>query len=118
MKLATLGTLVIAVLVVASLIVAPDGEVFGQRVAGPQAARPAVSQGGLIALSSVVGGQYQQVIVLDSQAKTLTVYHIDLETGKSELKSAREIGPDLQLQAFNTEHPLPQEIRSMLENSR
>lgn len=118
MKLATLGTLVIAVLVVASLVVAPDGEVFGQRVAGPQAAVSAVPQGGLIALSTVVDGQYEQLTVLDSAAKVLAVYHIDLVTGKPELKSVRHISQDLQLQAFNAEHPLPQEIRSMLEHSR
>ncbi len=115
MKLVTLGALVIAVLLIASLTAAPDGEVFGQRAAAPQADVP---QRGLIALSTIVGGQYEQLTVLDPRAKVLAVYHIDLETGKPELMSVRAISQDLQLTAFNAERPLPQEIRSMLEHSR
>lgn len=115
MKLATLGTLVIAVLLIAFLTALPDGEVFGQRAAGPRAVVP---EGELIALSTIVGGRYEQLTVLDPRAKVLAVYHIDLETGKPELMSVRAISQDLQLTAFNAQRPLPQEIRSMLEHSR
>lgn len=115
MRLATLGTLVIAVLLIASLTAAPDGEVFGQRATAPQADVP---EDGWIALSTIVGGQYEQLTVLDPRAKRLLVYHIDLETGTSKLMSVRAISQDLQLTAFNAERPLPQEIRAMLEHSR
>jgi len=43
------------------------------------------------------------------------VYRVESATGKIELKSVRRIHWDLQMTNLNTEKPLPQEIRSLLE---
>jgi hypothetical protein len=52
------------------------------------------------------------VVAVDSQNRSLAVYHVDLITGKLALKSVRNVTWDLQMRDFNTEDPLPQDIRS------
>ena len=53
--------------------------------------------------------------VVDPRQRVLCVYHIDLATGKIALKSVRNIQWDLQINDLNNENPLPQEIRSLLD---
>jgi len=45
----------------------------------------------------------------------MSVYHIELATGKIALRSVRNIHWDLQMTEFNSADPLPREIRSLLE---
>jgi hypothetical protein len=45
----------------------------------------------------------------------LAVYHIDLTTGRTELKSVRKIHWDLQIEEFEGSAPLPQEVRALVE---
>lgn len=52
------------------------------------------------------------LLVVDSQNRSLAVYHVDLTTGKLALKSVRNVNWDLQMRDYNTEDPLPQDIRS------
>jgi hypothetical protein len=52
------------------------------------------------------------VVVVDPQQRSLAVYHVDLATGKLALKSVRNVTWDLQMRDYNTEDPLPQDIRS------
>ena len=53
--------------------------------------------------------------VIDPEKHVLGVYHIDLTSGEIVLKSVRNIHWDLQMGEFNGTKPLPQEVRSMLE---
>jgi hypothetical protein len=72
-------------------------------------------QSDLIALSAMVGDRAQQVTVIDSRNRVLSVYHIELTTGAVTLRSVRNITWDLQLGEFNGVNPLPREIRALLE---
>ena len=44
----------------------------------------------------------------------MSVYHIEQTTGTISLKSVRNIRADLQMDEFNTDSPLPREIRAIL----
>lgn len=84
------------------------------------AQRPALSaatggNGDLIALAVPVEEHRQQVVVIDSVKRVMSVYHIDTTSGEISLKSVRNINWDLQMDGFNATSPLPLEIRSMLE---
>ncbi len=112
MRIAVVGASVLASLVFASLVAALLPRVgFAQR----SASLPATSTGGLIALATSVDEQRQQVTVIDPATRVLGVYHIDLSTGVVTLKSVRNIHWDLQMMEFNGTRPLPDEVRSILE---
>jgi hypothetical protein len=82
---------------------------FAQKVAPPS-----FSSTGLV--SHVVQvGEKQQMIVIDPTMRVAAVYQIDSAKGEIALKSIRNFHWDLQMMEFNTTAPLPQEIRSMLE---
>ncbi len=83
----------------------------GQRGIQPEMPFPAALQ----ALPPVVHKQVQQVVVLDPQQRVLAVYHIDLTSGGIQLKAVRQIRWDLQLENFNGAHPLPREVRTLVE---
>jgi hypothetical protein len=70
---------------------------------------------GLIALSMSVGDGLQQITVIDPETRVMCVYHVQQSSGKIELKSARNVRWDLQLDRFNATEPLPLEIRSLVE---
>ena len=68
----------------------------------------------LIALSSEGAQNRQQVTVIDPQSRVMSVYHIDHASGMISLKSVRNIRADLLMDEYNTESPLPREIRAIL----
>ncbi len=112
MRHAALGVGLLASLVGAALVAAVVPSVgFAQRT---PSVTPAVASDKLIALSTAAG-QYQQVTVIDPETRALSVYHIELATGQVTLKSVRRIHWDLQMHEFNANHPLPAEVRSMIE---
>lgn len=78
--------------------------------------RSATASSQMIVESTVVAGNYQQVVVVDPKQKTLAVYHVELATGAVELRSVRNITWDLQLTHYNGKNPLPSEIQSILEH--
>jgi hypothetical protein len=88
-------------------------EVFAQRVA-PTPATTAAG-GELIALPAPLGDKAQVLTVIDPRQQTMSVYHVDLPTGKITLMSVRCIRWDLQMTEFNGVNPLPREIRLQLE---
>jgi nitrogen fixation protein len=93
---------------------------FGQQVGGlaPRVlpAMPAAAAGSeLVVLPTTVGDKVQVLTVVDPRHQVLSVYHIELVTGKITLKSVRNIQWDLQMMHLNNDAPLPQEIRSLLE---
>jgi hypothetical protein len=89
--------------------------------AAAQAQRPTVVPqpvgGDLIALPMPVGEKGQLLTVLDPRLQTIAVYWIEAGSGKIALRSVRNIRYDLQLLDFNSDNPLPREIRLQLEHS-
>jgi hypothetical protein len=111
MKTTVLGVVLVAA--VSALTIAGFGQP-GEAWAEPESAVEGSSQ--LIAVSAMVGERVQQVTVIDSRQRVMSVYHIELATGAVTLKSVRNITWDLQLREFNGVNPLPREIRALLEN--
>ena len=71
--------------------------------------------GELIALSSDVSDGRQQVTIIDPASRVMSVYHIEHSTGTITLKSVRNIRSDLLMDEYNTNNPLPREIRAILK---
>jgi hypothetical protein len=74
--------------------------------------------GGLIALGSDVAQGRQQVTVIDPRTYVMSVYHIEHATGTISLKSVRNIQADLMMDEYNTDIPLPREVRAILTKQR
>ena len=53
--------------------------------------------------------------VIDPRQQTIGVYSVDHVTGRISLRSVRNIRWDLQMTDFNSDNPLPREIRLQLE---
>ena len=102
-----------ALFVVCLIGIVVGGDVWRTHLhAQPPAIRP---QGALIALNSDVEEGRQQIVVIDPKSRVMSVYHIDHATGVISLKSVRNIHADLLMDEFNTESPLPKEIRAILD---
>ena len=113
MRIAVLGICLVA----ASLIAAAGfgaGEGTAQQPSPVQIMR-AAARGELIAIDAMVGDKIQQITIVDPKRRSLSVYHIELETGKIQLRSVRNINWDLNIEEYNAARPLPHEIRSQLE---
>lgn len=106
--------IVLGVVFVACLIgIVVGGDAWRSHVnAQPPAMR---APGELIALNSDVEEGRQQIVVIDSKSRVMSVYHIEHATGVISLKSVRNIHADLLMDEFNTESPLPKEIRAILD---
>ena len=71
--------------------------------------------GELIALSSDISDGRQQITVIDPGSRVMSVYHIEHTSGAITLKSVRNIRSDLLMDEYNTNSPLPREIRAILK---
>ena len=112
MRRAILGTLVGAGLVALAVgLFNPRGEVLAQR----PVTYPPTNGGDLIAVPSSMGEKGQMLTVIDPRQRTIGVYTIDPASGKIALRSVRNILWDLQMADFNSDNPLPREIRLQLE---
>jgi hypothetical protein len=58
-------------------------------------------------------GGPQTVTVIDPIQRVMAVYHVDKASGEIALKSVRNLTWDLQLMDFNSQKPLPKDIRDM-----
>lgn len=79
---------------------------------------PLVTQGessGLIALASPPTGEVQQFTVVDPATRAMAVYHVNLKSGQIELKSARNLRFDLQLEDYNGVTPKAKEVRIQVQ---
>jgi len=113
MKATVLGALIGAGLMTAAVGgLSHSDEVLAQR-AGPDWADGPKSE--LIAFSETVEQKYQQLTVIDPKLRVMSVYQIDLSSGKIALRSVRNIHWDLQMLEFNGANPLPREIQALLE---
>ena len=81
--------------------------------AQPQAYESA--RDGLITHTQTLSDGTQQLCVLDPRQRVVAVYHIDTEKGGIALQSVRNIYWDLRINHFNGTTPLPEEIRSLIE---
>ena len=79
------------------------------------AAGPVTGQEGLEVSVMRLGDTLSQMVVVDRFKKSAAVYHIDSATGKLAFKSARNIYWDLEMMAHNSENPLPDQIRQMMQ---
>jgi hypothetical protein len=115
MKRVILGALLGMGLVMAAVAVAePRGEFPVQRVVPAASAPMAVAGTELIVVPASLGDKFQMLTVVDPRQRVLSVYHIEMGTGKIALKSVRNMRWDLQISDLNNESPLPQEIQSLL----
>ncbi len=92
----------------------PDG---ARRPSGHEQSQPlaAGASEGVIALTVPGDAEHHGLIVVDATRQTVAVYHVHDETGQIALKSVRQIGWDLELTDFNSDSPLPGQIRSLLQ---
>jgi len=111
MKRAVLGTLIGAGLV----LVAAGAVGYSQTTPVPQRVPYVEGEGGLVALSCPSADNAQLVTVIDTKTRAMAVYRVDSSTGKIKLLSVRNLHWDLQVMQLNSENPLPQEIRSLLD---
>ena len=85
----------------------------------PSASYGAGNSGGdLITYFLPVEGKPTTLTVIDPAARRIAVYHVDRESGKIELKSARNIAWDLQMDYHNNTGFLPDEIRKGIERAQ
>jgi len=70
---------------------------------------------GMIALACQAD-KYQQIVVLDTAAGVLAVYHVDLMSGRIGLKSVRNIQFDMGMLEYNVDRPSPGELESLLKS--
>jgi len=114
MKRIVLGTLLGVVLVTTAIAMAEQREVGSQHAAPAMTGPVAVAASELIVVPTTLG-EKQVLTVVDPRQRVLTVYHIDLSTGKITLKSVRNIQWDLQITDFNGADPSPRQIQSQFE---
>ena len=113
MKKAGLGLLIGVGLMVAALGgFGQRSDVFAQR---PQPIMAPEAGGDLLVLPVTSSDKGQLLAVVEPRQHVMSVYRIDPTTGKIALKSVRNLHWDLQMNDWNNEAPLPQEIQSMLE---
>ena len=90
----------------------PPAQLHAQQL--PPAVKPLVLADGLIALSSDTADGHQQVAVIDSKSRVMSVYHNEHKSGTITLKSVRSLAADLEMDEYNTDHPLPRDVRAIL----
>ena len=69
----------------------------------------------LVAHTQVLADGTQQLCVLDPRQRVMAVYHVEPDNGGISLRSVRNIYWDLRINHFNGTTPLPEEIRSLIE---
>jgi len=102
------GSFVASLLLIMAVVGMLPSVGFAQRPA------PATTGGELITLTAQSDNR-QQVTVIDTSKRVMSVYQIDMNDGKITLRSVRNLFWDLQMSEFNGTSPLPREIRALLE---
>ena len=58
-----------------------------------------------------------RVIVVDPLQRRMAVYHVELSSGKIQLKSVRNLTIDLQVEDYNSGDPSPIDMKKLLQRS-
>ena len=111
MKNVAFGTLVVAVLLIFA------GQWSDRTDRAMAAGSTGVAAGELVTHSSTIDGARTELTVVDPRMRVISVYHVDHGSGEIALKSVRNINWDMQMIHFQSGRPLPQEIRSLLEQN-
>lgn len=82
----------------------------------PRATQRDGSSAGLIAFSTTLAEDRQQLTIIDPSTKVMSVYHIEPKSGEIVLRAVRNVTWDMEMTVFNGTSPLPQEIRSQLQH--
>ncbi len=115
MKAVVLGALAGAGLVmIAAGLLDRGNQAFAQRAVAYAQPGP---DGGLMAIPSGIGEGGQLITVVDSRSRAISVYRVAPD-GKIKLLSVRNIQWDLQLTQLNSDIPLPQDIKTLLEQKQ
>jgi hypothetical protein len=114
MKKAVLGALVGAGLVAALGMLDRGGQALAQKNGVYQ---PSVPGTELVVLPMSAGDKAQLLTVIDPHQQVICVYHVETASGKIALRGVRNFHWDMQMTYLNNEAPLPQEIRSMLDQT-
>jgi hypothetical protein len=64
-------------------------------------------------VSTMLPNGVQQIVVIDTQQKSMAVYQVEPNQGKIQLRSVRRLVWDLQMEEFNGQTPLPSELRKV-----
>ncbi|MEX2186579.1 MAG: hypothetical protein WD875_07285 [Pirellulales bacterium] len=70
---------------------------------------------GMLAFSATLAEDRQQITIIDPTTRVMSVYHIEPKSGEIVLRAVRNVTWDLEMTVFNGTSPLPQEIRSQLQ---
>jgi hypothetical protein len=115
MRTAVLGLLVtVGLVILVAGVCTQRNSVFAQFPAS-SSPTPGQTDEKLIAFSAPAGETRQQITLIDPVLRTMSVYHIEKDTGEITLKSVRRFHWDLQMEEFNGVEPTPRDIRSLIE---
>jgi hypothetical protein len=115
MRTAVLGLLVtVGLVALVAGVCTQRNPVFAQFPASSQP-HQAQTDERLIAFSAPASETRQQITLIDPVLRTMSVYHIEKDTGEITLKSVRRFHWDLQMEEFNGVEPTPRDIRSLIE---
>lgn len=87
---------------------------FAMRMPGMQNPVIATSNQSMLMTSSTLPNMQQQIVLVDTTTKTMSVYHIAPDTGIISLKSVRKMDADFALDEFNASDPSPSKVRSII----
>ncbi len=91
-----------------------EGCVYGQH---PGALERAIGDGSILALDVPTAEGGQQITLIDTAQRVMSVYHVD-SSGIISLRSVRNVRWDLHMDTFNGGSPPPQEIRALVEQRK
>jgi hypothetical protein len=111
-KISLVGTSLIASLVIAVSAVRTSSQPAANSTIDAPLRAPSAE---LIMHVTEQEGLPQVVTVLDPRQRVLAIYHVDRTSGQILPRSVRNITWDLQMIEFNSGKPLPQDVRSGLQ---
>jgi hypothetical protein len=114
MRTAVLGFLIVVGLVVAGWASNPQrGEGVPPQVPLSQL-QSTMANAEMIVASATVGEKFQQLAIIDTKLRVMSVYQVDFSTGAIALKSVRNFQYDQQMTQFNAKEPLPDDLRALI----
>ena len=113
MKVST-GVAIIAAIIVCQLW----SNLFSQTgfVTNPTSVTPVPSAAGVSSIqvvSTTLPNGLQQIVLVETNSRVMSVYQIPPQDGKIQLKSVRNLNSDFALEEFNAMTPLPSELRQI-----